>query len=191
MAQRKVVVRAVALLSAKTRWKVANSLEICFQVKQQNRSKNRTKTPTTSLPESAEAGDGSLFLGRSDQGLGNAEHACQPSEGEGNACSIGWKMLQFFFWEQKVEYLLRVCSANRARYEGVNQLKFSVSKRRTDWLGSATDRTIPRSWKATKTFPIIGQNNERIDQTNSKTNQSSAKECVRESIPESRHQWCT
>ena len=22
------------------------------------------------------------------------EHACQPSEGEGNACSIGWKMLQ-------------------------------------------------------------------------------------------------
>ena len=34
-----------------------------------------------------------------------------------------------------------------------------------------TKRTIiPRSWKATKTFTIIGQNNERINQTNSKTN---------------------
>ena len=31
-------------------------------------------------------------------------------------------------------------------------------------------RTIPRSWKATKTFTIIGHNNERINQTNSKTN---------------------
>ena len=34
-------------------------------------------------------------------------------------------------------------------------------------------RTIPRSWKATKTFTIIGQNNERIAQTSSKTKESS------------------
>ena len=35
MAQRKVVVRAVALLSAKTKWRVANSLEMVFPKKQQ------------------------------------------------------------------------------------------------------------------------------------------------------------
>ena len=40
---------------------------------------------------------------------------------------------------------------------------------------------------------IIGQNNEGINQTNSKTNQSSKKECVRDgrAIPESCYQWCT
>ena len=36
--------------------------------------------------------------------------------------------------------------------------------------------------KATKTFTIIGQNNERIDQTNSKTKKSSEEECQRREI---------
>ena len=41
-----VVVRAVALLSAKTKWRVAKLLEMFFQVKQQTRKRNET-TPTT------------------------------------------------------------------------------------------------------------------------------------------------
>ena len=46
-----------------------------FQVKQQIRKQNERKhQPHCSLPESAGAGEGSLFLGRLDQGLvGNAE----------------------------------------------------------------------------------------------------------------------
>ena len=74
MAQR-VVVRAVALLSAKTKWRVANLLEtLIFQVKQQFRKQNKKHQPHCSLPESAGVGEGSLFLGRFDQGLvGNAE----------------------------------------------------------------------------------------------------------------------
>ena len=72
----KVVVRAVALLSAKTKWKVANTLERFFPRKQQIRN-NTTKQnhqPQCSLPESAGKGGWSQFLGRLDQGLvGNAE----------------------------------------------------------------------------------------------------------------------
>ena len=70
---------------------------IFFSTKSTNFKQTHEKTPTRcSLPESAGAGVCSLFLGRLDQGLvgQRREHACQPSEGEGNACSIGWKMLQ-------------------------------------------------------------------------------------------------
>ena len=66
-------------------------------LKTTNESNNeKNHQPQCSLPESAEAGRCGLFLGRLDQGLvGNAEstHVNRP-EGEGNACSIGWKMLQ-------------------------------------------------------------------------------------------------
>jgi len=49
-----------------------------FQVKQQVQiEKPKQHQPRCSLPESAWAGEGSLFL----------------SEGEGAICSIGWKML--------------------------------------------------------------------------------------------------
>ena len=73
MAQR-VVVRAVDLLSAKTKCGVANLLETFFQVQQQVRKQTKKHQPHCSLPESAEVGEGSLFLGRFDQGLvGNAE----------------------------------------------------------------------------------------------------------------------
>ena len=43
-----------------------------------------------------EAGKGGLFLGRLDQGLvGNAESThVDRSEGEGTACSKGWKVVQ-------------------------------------------------------------------------------------------------
>ena len=81
----KVVVRAVALLSAKTKWEVANTLERFFPRKQQIRN-NTTKQnhqPQCSLPESAGKGGWSLFLGRLDQGLvGNAEstHVNRPRE---------------------------------------------------------------------------------------------------------------
>ena len=74
MAQR-VVVRAVALLSATTKWKVAKFLDMCFQVKQQIRKQKET-TPTTlqSPGECRGGGEGGLFLGQLDQGLvGNAE----------------------------------------------------------------------------------------------------------------------
>ena len=46
-----------------------------FQVKQQTENKTTQHQPHCSLPESAGAGEGSLFLGRLDQGrlVGNAE----------------------------------------------------------------------------------------------------------------------
>ena len=70
----KVVVRAVALLSAKTKEKVANSLKKCFRESNILETNKQQHQPHSSLPESAGAGGCSLFLGRLDQGLvGNAE----------------------------------------------------------------------------------------------------------------------
>ena len=42
------------------------------------------------------------------------EHACQPSEGEGNVCSRGWEMLQCLKLELDREHvkLRQVCSAD-------------------------------------------------------------------------------
>ena len=72
----KVVVRAVALLSAKAKEKVANSLKKCFRESNilNKKQSNNEHQPHSSLPESAGAGGCSLFFGRLDQGLvGNAE----------------------------------------------------------------------------------------------------------------------
>ena len=81
MAQR-VVVRAVALLSAKTKKKSRKFSGNVFPSKATNpKTKTKQHQPHCSLPESAGAGEGSLFLGRFDQGLvGNAEstHVSRP-----------------------------------------------------------------------------------------------------------------
>ena len=110
----KVVVRAVALLSAKTKWKVANTLERFFPRKQQIRKHNETKPPTT-MQSPGECREGWVKpvprAVRSRASWQRREHACQPSEGEGNACSIGWKMLQILKRIKFCGYLRQVCSA--------------------------------------------------------------------------------
>ena len=101
----KVVVRAVALLSAKTKWIVANTLERFFHESNKFEKHNETKPPTT-LQSSGECRGGWVKpvprAVRSRASWQRREHACQPSEGQGNACSIGWKMLQILkrikFW---------------------------------------------------------------------------------------------
>ena len=112
----KVVVRAVALLSAKTKWRVANSLEICFleSNKHKPNQKRKKHQPRCSLPESAGTGRCSLFLGRLDQGLsGNAEstHVNRP---KGKAMLFSWVgRCCKFLKSNKLEfdYLRRICSA--------------------------------------------------------------------------------
>ena len=101
----KVVVRAVALLSAKPKWKVANTLERFFHESNKFEKHNETKPPTT-LQSPGECRGGWVKpvprAVRSRASWQRREHACQPSEGEGNACSIGWKRLQILkrikFW---------------------------------------------------------------------------------------------
>ena len=57
------------------------------------RTTKQNHQPLCSLPDSAGEGGWSLFLGRL---VGNAESTHVNRQGEGNACSIGWKMLQIF-----------------------------------------------------------------------------------------------
>ena len=101
----KVVVRAVALLSAKTKWIVANTLERFFHESNKFEKHNEKKPPTT-LQSPGECRGGWVKpvprAVRSRASWQRREHACQPPEGEGNSCSTGWKMLQILkrikFW---------------------------------------------------------------------------------------------
>jgi len=90
---------------------VAISLEVCFANESNKIETKHEKTPTTM--QSPRAVGCGLFLGRLDQGLvGNAEstHVNRP---KGNACSIGWKMLQILKVNQcRVDHLRQVCSAD-------------------------------------------------------------------------------
>ena len=66
-------------------------------------TKHETKTPTT-MQSPRECGGGGVWpvprTVRSRASWQRREHACQPSEGEGAVCSIGWKMLQVLRVEQ-------------------------------------------------------------------------------------------
>ena len=53
--------------SAKTKWRIANSMEFGFLESNKHKTKKRKKQPQSSLPESAGGGTCSLFLGRLDQ----------------------------------------------------------------------------------------------------------------------------
>ena len=65
-----------------------------FPRKQQTENKTRNETPTT-MQSPRECGGGGLWpiprTIRSRASWQRREHACQPSEGEGNVCSIGWR----------------------------------------------------------------------------------------------------
>ena len=75
---------------------VAKALDIKHQVKQQRKLK-QTKNQTTMQPPRECKGRVKVACssdGRSRAGWRRREHACQPSEGEGTACSKGWKVLR-------------------------------------------------------------------------------------------------
>ena len=111
----KVVVRAVALLSAKTIDKVANSLKKCFR-ESNNSETNKEQTPTT-LQSPRKCRGGWVWpvprTVRSRASWQRREHACQPSEGEGNVCSRGGKMLQSLKLDHERELRFATCMLSR------------------------------------------------------------------------------
>ena len=92
----KVVVRAVALLSAKTKDKVANSLKKCFRESNNLETSNQTNTNHIAVSRRVRGRVGVACSStvRSRASWQRREHACQPSEGEGNVRARGKEMLQ-------------------------------------------------------------------------------------------------
>ena len=75
---------------------VAKALDITHQVKQQRKLK-QTKNQTTMQPPRECKGRVKVACSsdsRSRASWRRREHACRPSEGEGTACSKGWKVLR-------------------------------------------------------------------------------------------------
>ena len=92
---------------------VAKALDIKHQVKQQRKLK-QTKNQTTMQPPRECKGRVKVACssdGRSRAGWRRREHACQPSEGEGTACSKGWKVLRNYETSTYIEELATKRSA--------------------------------------------------------------------------------
>ena len=92
---------------------VAKAWDIKHQVKQQRKLK-QTKNQTTMQPPRECKGRVKVACssdGRSRAGWRRREHACQPSEGEGTACSKGWKVLRNYETSTYIEELATKRSA--------------------------------------------------------------------------------
>ena len=67
------------------------------------------------------------------------EHACHPSEGEGNACSIGWKMLQIL---KRIKFPLFATSMLSL----LNLVKLALSLCYCELSGVASKSTKVKQW---------------------------------------------